>query len=264
MNLGKVKSFLIVLFLGINIYLVISFVMSTRFYISKKTVNATADVLARNGITVNEKVITRSFENLKNIDANNIIYTAEFVDANKAGLFAIENDRFFCEKEMKSIHLERDGRIKKIIKELLSEYGFETSYMRFGNLKEKAAGQKELYIRCYIKGYRVFDSNIKVTLSEDKIMMEGTWYEPLTNEVRSRSKSRDTVYITSVLVSMIQNEEIMKEAPFDITTVDYGYLAATSYGEGVHVTTSALPYYRIKDNKGNVYYYDAKNGSYLK
>ena len=63
---------------------------------------------------------------------------------------------------------------------------------------------------------------------------------------------------------MLQNEEIMKHVPFEIRDIDYGYLAGMPYGNAEHVTATAVPYYRIKDNKGNTYYYDAESGEYLK
>jgi len=264
MNLGRVKTFLIVLFLGINIYLAISLFMSTRFFVDKDTVNSTVSVLQKNGITLNSKDVLRSVINLKNIDTNNIIYAEKFKNATDDKSFKRDNDNFVWKIAVPSVHKQSDSQIKNNVERILLNSGFETKFMKPGKMYTDSSGDRAYIIRCYVGDYEIFDSSIKVKVLKDNIVVSGRWYEPLSDEYRSKSRSRDTVYITSVLVSMVQNDAIMKEAPFEITDIDYGYLAGTSYGEGAHVTTSALPYYRIKDSKNNVYYYDAKNGSYLK
>ncbi len=263
MNLGKVKTFLIVLFLGINIYLIISSFLASRFFIDGKTIDDTVALLKSNQISIDKDLIDSSFTNLKNIDTNNIVYTQKFKKANKDGIFEIENDTFLCEREFKGIYELSDRRIKKEIEKFLEASGFETEHMKYGKISDKK-GQKSYTIRCFVKGYEVFDSFIRVTVLKDSFKLKGSWYEPLSEDIKSRSGSRDVKYVTSVLLSMLQNEEIMKNKPFTIKAVDYGYLSAASYGGGAHVTTSALPYYRIETSKGNVYYYDAANGAYLK
>lgn len=263
MNLGRVKSFLIFLFLGINIYLLISLFMSTRFVIDKKTVRTAASVLEKNNITVDEDIINRTLVNLKNIDTNNIIYTNKFKKSQYVDLFQIKNDNFAFEIES-DVYFQNEKRIKDEVKRIFEKSGFETKHMRFGKVSTDDKGNRRFMVRCFVDEYEIFDSNIRVCILKDRISFRGTWYEPLADEVKSKSRYRDTVYITSVLVGMIENENIKQNTPFTITDIDYGYLAGTSYGEGAHVTTAALPYYRIKDNRNNVYYYDAKNGSYLK
>ena len=265
MNLGKVKTFLIVLFLGINIYLLISLFTSSTFYIDSETIDSTVEILKTNDIDVDKEVIMKSVENLKNIDTSNVVYTEKFKKNNKNGSFQIEGDTFSCTKSFDGIYAKGEDDIKDTIEEYLEKMGFPLEYMKTGKISENKKGEKVYYISCYVDDYEIFDSKIKITLQKNNtVLIKGTWYEPLSDDVKLRSRSRDTVYITSVLVSMIQNEEIMAKAPFTITDIDYGYLAGASYGEGTHVKSSALPYYRIKDNKGNVYYYDAQNGSYLK
>lgn len=263
MNLGRVKSFLIFLFLFINIYLVISLFMSMRFTVDKKTVQTTVSVLEKNGISVDESIIARSLINLKNIDTNNIIYTSKFKKSKYADLYEIKNDNFVFRKKS-SVYSESDNRIKDEVKKILEKSGFETKYMKFGNICEDSQKNKRMSVRCFVGKYEIFDSSIRVCVSKDSISFAGSWYEPLSSDVKSKSRSRDTVYVTSVLINLIENSKAKEELPIEITDIDYGYLAGTSYGEGAHVTTAALPYYRIKDNKNNVYYYDAKNGSYLK
>ena len=65
MNLGKVKTFLIVLFLGINIYLLISLFTSFTFYIDSETIDSTVEILKTNDVDVDKEIIMKSVENLK-------------------------------------------------------------------------------------------------------------------------------------------------------------------------------------------------------
>lgn len=252
MNLGKVKTFLIVLFLGINIYLLASMYMSSRFFVDKDSIQATVDILSRYGITVNEETIPDYTINLRNIDTENTVYTKSF----KKDSFDISGNNFRC--EIKRENKKSDRGIVKEVKTFLKNSGFETKHMKF------IKSGKNRYICGYVSGYRIFDSTIKLTVEDDKYILSGTWFEPMSNNIRSHLRSRSTVYITDVLIDMTQNADIMANAPFEITDIDYGYLAAKPYGNGNHLTASALPYYRIKDSKGNIYYYDAQDGTYLK
>ncbi len=254
MNLGKVKTFLILLFLGINIYLLTSMYMSSRFFVDKDSVQATVDILSRYGITVDESTVPDYTVNLRNIDTENTIYTGDFVKDS----FAISGNRFECEIARKV--QKSDRGIAKEVKSFLEDSGFETGHMKFVKSSEDGVW----YICGYVSGYRIFDSTIKLTVFDDKYVLSGTWFEPMSDRIRSHLRTRSTVYITDVLIDMTQNEDIMANAPFEITDIDYGYLAGKPYGNGNHLTASALPYYRIKDNKGNVYYYDAQDGTYLK
>ncbi len=254
MNLGKVKSFLIVLFLGINIYLILSMHYSTRFTVDNATRENCVKLLEERGITLDVSEIPEYTVNLKNIDTNNIIHSKIFL---KNGSAKISGNKFSIPVKAEDFSGENSSSVKNFLKSL----GFNTSYM---NIKYSDT-KKAWYVTCKVGGYRIFDNIIKISQipGHGAFLAEGTWYEPSTNRVQSRSRTRNTMYITSVLLDMTQNESIMKNAPFEITDISYGYLAGKAYGKASHVTSAALPYYRIKDNHGNVYYFDAQSGTYL-
>ena len=255
MNLGKVKTFLIILFLGINIYLIASNFVSTRFYEDEATVANCIDVLKENSIELDKDIVPEYTVNLKGIDTENAAYTNVNVSAGKNS-FKTKGNSFSCMFTPK----DKDAKPEKAVMDFLKENGFETEHMNFLEAKKEGVW----YITCEISDYTIFDSRIKVTKSSDSYIINGKWYEPKSDSVRSSNRQRNTVYITSVLVDMISNEEIMQNTPFKIEAIDYGYLAGLPYGEAEHVSVTAVPYYRIKDNKGNTYYYDAQSGEYLK
>lgn len=257
MNLGKVKTFLIVLFLGINIYLLFSMYFSSRFFVSEETIKGTVDILDDYGIEVNEDTVLKYTVNLRNIDTENVVYTEDFTDK-KGKDFKVRGNEFYCRVKSEGIHTKSDRAIKQAVKKFLKDKGFSTKYMKF------VKGKDKWHITCNVNGYEIFDSLISLKIGKDEFSLLGTWFEPVTSDIRSHSRVRSTVYITGVLMDMTQGEDIMKNAPFEITDIKFGYLAGKPYGEGSHVTATALPYYQIKDNKGNVYYYDAQSGTRLK
>lgn len=255
MNLGRVKNFLILLFLGINIYLIATGFSSARFYLDKATVSDCIEVLGENSVTLKEGVMPEYTVNLRGIDTDNVVYTNEFVRGGKNG-FKTKGNTFSCMFTPSDDAAEP----KKAVLGFLYENGFDTEHMKFSPSKKDGVW----YITCNVENYAIFDSRIKVTKGKNSYILNGRWYEPKSHKVRSQNRQRNTVYITSVLVNMLQNEDVMQNAPFEITDIDYGYLAGLPYGSEEHIRATAMPYYRIKDNKGNTYYYDAESGEYLK
>lgn len=254
MNLGKVKTFLIILFLGINIYLVLSMHYSARFTVDKSTKESCVALLEKRGVTLDVAKIPEYTVNLNNIDTHNIVHSKAFL---KNSLAKVSGNTFSVPAKPEELSEPNPTTIKQFLKGL----GFNTKYMNVNYSDSK----KAWYATCTVGGYRIFDNVVKISAKPDEghFVLEGTWYDPATNKVLARTRQRNTVYITSVLLDMTQNESIMKNAPFEITDISYGYLAGKAYGKASHVTSAALPYYRIKDNLGNVYYFDAQSGTYL-
>lgn len=58
MNLGKIKNFLIALFLGINVYLIFSLIASLSFHIDDKTIENTVAILNSADIAVDKAVLS--------------------------------------------------------------------------------------------------------------------------------------------------------------------------------------------------------------
>lgn len=261
MNLGKVKTFLIVLFLGINIYLIASHFMATTFYVDDKTIDSTIEIIKGRGIEVDKDTVIKYTVNLKNVDTNNIIYTDGF-DTKKNG-YEISGDEFKIREESRDIYSKSDKAIHKEVKAFLEQSGFDTKHMKFSKISEQS-DKKSFKIVCRIRDYEIFDSRINVNVDKNGYTLMGSWFEPQSDDTMMNSRSRKAVYITSVLMDLAENEDAKKNLPFKITDIDYGYLSGTLYGGDGHVTATAQPCYRIKDNKSNVYYYDASDGTYIK
>ena len=133
--------------------------------------------------------------------------------------------------------------------------------MKFSEISKKD-NKKIFKISCFVKDYEVFDSCIHAEIEGSACTLSGIWYEPGTTSVISNSKTRKTVYITSVLIDIAENHDFLKSSSKEITNIDFGYMSGSLYEDSGHVTATALPYYRLTDKDGNTYYYDAADGTY--
>lgn len=261
MNLGKIKNFLIALFLGINVYLIFSLIASLSFHIDDKTIENTVAILNSADIAVDKAVIPKKLANLKTVETQNVIYTEQFKSSKFYDDFVISNDGFAAEFEDDTLFGKNNRGIIKDVKKRLSECGFDTDFMQFSDVKTTDNG-KSFSVNCYVQKYCFFDSSIRVNVSRDSYSIAGKWYTPQSGDIKSNSKSREMVYITSVLIDLKENEQIRKSTPLTIKNIEYGYLSDSMYGASGHVSATALPYYKITDNHNNTYYYDASDGTY--
>ena len=149
MNLGRVKTFLIILFLGINIYLIAAGFSTTRFYLDKDTVSDCIEVLGENSVTLKEGVMPRYTVNLRGIDTDNTVYTNEFVKGGKNG-FKTKGNTFSC----MFTPTDKTAEPQKAVLGFLEENGFDTEHMKFSSAKEDGVW----YITCCVGDYSIFDS----------------------------------------------------------------------------------------------------------
>lgn len=258
MNLGRVKSFLIFLFLAINIYLVVSLALSSEFRIDDTTIDNTVAILKKSDITVKKDIIPKKAVNLTNIETVNVIHTDRFKKSENADKFKISGDSFSCVLKDSGLYNQKDSKIVKYIKSFLEEAGFDSGYMEFSAVT-KSDNTKKLTVNCTVKDYSVFDSRIIAEITASACTLSGIWYEPRTSSVISNSRTRNTVYITSILIDIAENTDFKAKK---ITNIEFGYLSGSLYGNTGHLTATALPYYRLTDENKNVYYYDAADGTY--
>lgn len=259
MNLGRVKSFLIFLFLAINIYLIVSLVMSSAFRIDDSTITDTINILENHNISIDKNIIPQKTKNLNNIETTNIIYTDTFKKNKNYADFEIKGNSFSYTAKDDSLYKMSDRKIQKNIKKLLEDCEFNSEYMKFSEIS-KDDKSKNFDILCYVKDYCVFDSRITVQITKSKLVISGTWHEPQTTKVVSNLRTRKTTYITSILIDLCENKDFKDSKK--ITNIEFGYMSGTLYGNAGYIAATALPYYCLTDEKGNKYYYDATDGTY--
>lgn len=252
MNWEKVKSFLIVLFLCINILLVITTVRSIRTAtsVSFETITDTAALLENNGIAINPDIIPRSVDNIDNIDLTNVVFcegelsnpatdSAQFTHSLSTGTVTLGNAKDEAKKAARALGL---------------------AHAVPGDAVQLDDGSIAVDLHQRIDHFEVFDSEVRIVFSDKTANVSGVWYLPETMPHKSGG-AREMMYITGVLIEFIGNPD--RAPQLQVSGIAFGY-RIPPYESGVaHKQMTAVPCYRITASDGSRYDYDAKTGEYL-
>lgn len=237
MNWEKVKNFLIFLFLGINIFLVVFMLNSvkTTSSTSKAVIEDTVSILAANNISVNDDIIPFSVDNPGTFDAMPINI----------------NHSYDSPKNLSSSNIESE------IKKALAIIGVKKFYM-------SQTDEHNYFIAQKIDGYTLFDSGINAKTEGNRITLTGTWHKQKTKPKIDSFYGDSLVSITGVLIDFINNPARDAALDNNIVSIGFGY-CTPHYDSGVpHVSVPAVPCYSITTSGGRTFIYEAASGEYLK
>ncbi len=266
MNWKRIKTFLIVLFLIINVYLIsttsgIAILRVTpKTRVEKETVSKTVKVIESNyGVDISEDKIPTEFVNLSNIDVTNFVFTENF-EKKDYGFVQTESG-FECEFKTKTYSYTENIAKSEIIS-ILSSLGIDQSIykMKF----KKSDHGLVCVISEYVSGYPIFDGRIYAEFTSSMIKMKGNWYLPQQTEVKQYESSERLHDITSVLIDCVSRVSGEKSEKYGIENIAYGYFVGYHDENVITKSASAIPCYMIETDFGYKYYYDAYNGKFLK
>lgn len=255
MNWERIKTFLIIFFVLLNLFLIgvmmVSFHTSTS--VGDETIRDTVDILAANQIALDPALIPRSVENLQNFDVRSAASDSTFPGA----AWTDENGRFSyqvtCEEPVTM------KTAKSAARKVLKDAGIE-KYAQIGQPQQQEDGGIQVTVRQKIRRYWIFNSVITIVFHNDTAFVSGLWYCPETMP-RSGGGGRDLVYVTSVLVDFINNPD--RPSAATIAEIAFGY-RVSDYDSGLtHKTIPAVPCYRIITDDGSAYDYNAGTGEYF-
>lgn len=254
MNWERIKTFLIVVFVLINLFLIgfmtLSFYTSTS--VSNETIADTVEILAANHITVDPSIIPRSVSNLQNFDVRSITMDETFPGTQTVD----ETGRFSYVAACDETVTMRNA--KSAAERLIKDAGIR-KYAQVGQPQQTETGI-EVTVTQKIKRYPVFNSVITIVFAGKTATVSGCWYQPETMPHAAHG-GRDLVYITSVLVDFITNPDRPETA--EISSIAFGY-RVSDYDSGLtHKTIPAVPCYRITTADGGNYDYNARTGEYF-
>ena len=266
MNWKRIKTFLIVLFLIINIYLLSTTSGSMIFRITsvtkldKETVSNAVDVISANyGVKVPESEVPLELVNLVNIDVTNFIFTDMFENP---GYGFVQTDSGF-ECELKTHTYSYTEQIaKNEIVSILTEIGIDESAYKM-EFKKSDHGLICI-VSEYVSGYPIFDGKIYAEFTSSMIKLKGNWYFPEQTEVKKYESSERVTDITSVLIDCVSSISDKREEKYEIKDIGYGYIVGYYDDNVITKSASAIPCYMIETDFGNKYFYDAYNGNFLK
>jgi len=260
----NIKTFLILLFLVINAYLIFStdgiFKKSTVTYVDKNTVKDVTAIINDNyNIKLSPDIVPTEINNIKNIDVTNIIYTDEF---KKSGYEISINGAEFKSDIKTDTYSYNEDNAKKQVGAILKKLGISSDTYNISVRKDDKG------IVCtakqVISKYPVFNSRIEAVCTSSEIKLSGTWYIAKIKDEKEISTSSKMTDITSVIIDVADSCSKSDGTQVEIIKIDYGYYVP-SYDENIVSKTSpAIPCYMVKTDEGLKYYYDATNGKPIK
>ncbi len=266
MSWRRIKSFLIILFLLINILLIATSGSSTFLFnlgtkIDNDVVDKTISVLNNNyGISVSEDIIPSFVENLNSVEVTNIIYTDVFENNSD---FRKDHSSFNGEY-ITDIHSYNDVNSKSAFEKILTDLNIDSKSYRLYTEKSDSGIVCTAYE--YIGKYRFYNGQIRALFSPGKITLSGTWYVVHNSESNGKIKSNSRMAdITGILLDMASIPPLNSSlTPQSITEINYGYCLSYYDSDSITKSAPAIPCFLIKTDTGSKYYYDAISGLLIK
>ncbi len=198
MNWSRAKNILIIFFLCVNIFLLLTITMSTRktTIITDDIIASTVAILKNNEIEIDNKIIPQKNQPLPLLEAKNIITDyKEFSEkllkgeaikgnndtySNQSGAVSFSGNRFFytpsspaCSDITKKIVMDN---ARQIGKQLLKEYGLDLSNTEFTSSMENS--KYTISVSKKKNSEPHFSSRITMTVSPSGLeKMSGIWFE---------------------------------------------------------------------------------------
>ncbi len=265
MSWKNIKSFLILLFIIINVYLVFStngfiFRKSNATYVDKNTVNNTVNIIKNNyNISLDKGIIPKYVDNLVNTDVTNIIYTDDFTNSRHE-------------------FVTKAGSFEATIKTTTYSYNEQNAKEQIVSILDNMGILKDTYVLDIYKSdeglicnvsevfspYPIFNGKIKAVFMPSSIKLSGAWYIPQSKDTKNLTSSSKMTDITSVIIDMAGKCAKSDGTKVKITDIDFGYYVSSYDENAVSKSSSAIPCYMLKTDEGLKYYYDASNGKLIK
>ncbi len=264
MSWKKIKTFLILLFLLINLYLIFSTNGSVIKFesvtaIDEETINKTVEILHHNyDISLKADVVPSKINNINIIDVTNYIYEDKLKDNDKYEL-RISGAEFSANIDTKTYSYNETNAATEI-SSILNELGIVPDSYKMDFSKSDTG--LLCYIDEYVSDVPILNGRIRAEFLPTSISIRGRWYSPHTFDVKAQDNSLRMTDVTGVLIDAASRAQSM--GALALTKVVYGYYVSSYDENSVSKTSSAIPCYMIESDNGSKYYYDAYNGNFLK
>ncbi len=254
MNWKNIKTFLIILFLGINVFLAVSTVkMHGADRLTEQNIDDAAALLEQNGIYIDKAIIPTVPASLDSIELSNPLFTDKSIDKS---LITDSSDSGFTVRIPADTSGINEKNAESKISTVLKNNKFKVKSII---LSRADGGDKITYnMTSEHNGIKIFDNSMTLTVDDGALILRGTWYEYRSESIVSGDKK--SVHATSALIEFISAKPADGKA-VTITDISLGYHAASPDNRKNVKTISASPCYRLTTDTGMVYYYNIRDGS---
>ena len=277
----KVKTILIFVFLAINIFLLVTMIVSVNnsITVSDETIDNTIEILKDNGIVLDCEVPTRIYNlpmiEMENLEKDPDIFASKILGedftANHSedyyeylspkGKLTINNSKFIYISTLPVNEIADDlnnQTAEGYAKKILDGFGLDTTYLVLKEVKEKDESFEVTFNQNFM-GRDIYDTSITLSLNKDKtIKITGYWMIP--GKKRTNIDNFPHHSITSILIDFIKNEDRPRDEKTVITDIILAYHVVPM--EDIK-EIQAIPVWIIETENGKQYYYDARNGKYI-
>jgi len=244
-NWEKLKTFLIVLFAVLNVFLIAFTLVQNSKYsvISDETVSDTVKILKSKNINISADKIDRKQVGLNVISLKNAVVSHNFPSG-----FTREDEKTFSAETSGSLNSEGD------VKRVLSSVGINGD-------TEIILNEKSAVVNLKVSGFPVFDVSLTLTEQNGKVKISGSWYSAESKPKKSSDKS-DIVSLTGILIDFSNIAQFDGEISVD--KIELGYYISESNRLLERLNVTAAPCWKISSSDGKCYYFNARNGEFLK
>lgn len=231
MNWERMKSFLIILFVGINIFLIGFMLNSVKntTTVSKTVMTDTVSILNGNNIYIDSNIIPLSADNPGSFEVMPVNVNSTYTSSKNITDKSVESE---IKKALKSVGIRKDYIITE---------NSDGSY---------CIGQKAY-------GLFIFDSLVNARIDGNAITLHGRWYTPNSKPI---GKDGDMRPITSVLIDFMNNPSRDINIHNCITSISIGYCVPGHDSGADYISMTAVPCYCITTSNGASFLYEASTG----
>lgn len=285
-NWEKLKTFLIVLFAFLNVFLItFTFVQNSKYdVISDETINDTVKILKSKGINLDAAKISKKQINLSALTLKNAVVSHNF----PSGFERYDDKNFSVETDG---NLSSESEIKKVLLSIGIKDNFEiysnaanadddekilngdnsqneknvssektiSSEKNIVNNENSLQNEKIVYLK--IDNFPVFDVFLRLNEENGKVKIVGSWYF-CDSKPRKSSDTSDIVSLTGILIDFSNIAEF--DGEINVDKIELGYYISDANRSLERLNVNAAPCWKISSSDNKNYYYNARNGEFLK
>lgn len=276
MNWSRSKTWLILLFLGVNVFMAIYLINSNAksSYLDNNTVQQTLSILSQNGISVDVEIIPKHIPSLNSVEVANSLTDGAGMAQRILGegntkaegferyskdnkVLAISGDtvEYTDDAPNEAIANLSEKTAPDIAKQQLLKYGFDMKHA-VCSYTGREAEQYVVRVDQKIDKYALFDSYFIVKLAPNGLgYFIGSWFVP-AKEKGMFNSAEQVKSSASVLIDFVSDPMRISQGSTKIVGISIGY---TTGEKGIyHKSVTAMPVWQISTDDGNSYYYDAR------
>lgn len=258
-----------VLFLCVNLFLLTNLFVRQQATsrVSRQTALDVTEILKRNGWEISEATVRSPIPSMRSMDARNIAndtsafrqeleqdgwtFDGTVYQKGEQELSFSQHTIFYRNPTEKGDTATLPTAVSRSVKAALTELPFREEQLKLKNHKQTANGFALYYVQEY-DGFEIFGTNLTVEYCNGQITyLEGEWLEMVEGD---RGKHQ----IISTAQALLQLPK-KTSGPGHIRELEAGYMVDNLQNNAQHMTVQMIPCWRILDEEGQSYFFDARN-----